>query len=246
LLGRLRHRRFYSLAELNTAIGELLRQLNDERPIRRLGVTRRALFEELDRPNLKSLPAQSYCLAEWRIRRVGIDYHVELEGHFYSVPYRFARSEVEVRLTPRAVEIFLKGERIAAHLRASGNHRHTTVSEHMPSSHRRYADWTVERIRRAAASIGPATAALCELILERRPHPEQGFRACLGIVRLVRPFGADRLEAAATRAIEIGTLTYGSVRSILDHKLDRQAAQRPPANGVPILHPNIRGPRYYH
>ena len=116
----------------------------------------------------------------------------------------------------------------------------------MPSSHRRYADWTVERIRREAASIGPATAALCELILERRPHPEQGFRACLGIVRLVRPFGADRLEAAATRAIEIGTLTYGSVRSILDNKLDRQTAQRPPDNGVPILHPNIRGPRYYH
>src|SRR5271169_4903065 len=246
LLGRLRHHRFYSLAELNAAIGELLRQLNDERPIRRLGVTRRALFEELDRPNLNSLPAQPYCFAEWRVRRVGVDYHVELEGHFYSVPYRFARSEVEVRLTPRAVEIFLKGERIAAHLRASGNHRHTTVSEHMPSSHRRYADWTIERIRREAASIGPATAALCELILERRPHPEQGFRACLGIVRLVRPFGADRLEAAATRAIEIGTLTYGSVRSILDNKLDRQAAQRPPANGVSILHPNIRGPRYYH
>jgi transposase len=268
LLGRLRHRRFYSLAELNTAIGELLRQLNDERPIRRLGVTRRALFEELDRPNLNSLPAQPYCFAEWRIPhgsspwaegpRVGVDYHVELEGHFYSVPYRFARSEVEVRLTPRAVEIFLKGERIAAHLRASGNHRHTTVSEHMPSSHRRgacpraglrpdpWADWTVERIRREAASIGPATAALCELILEHRPHPEQGFRACLGIVRLVRPFGADRLEAAATRAIEIGTLTYGSVRSILDNKLDRQAVQRPPANGVSILHPNIRGPRYYH
>src|ERR1700720_2300755 len=210
-LGGVRHRRFYSLAELNTAIGELLRQLNDQRPIRRLGVTRRALFEELDRPNLKSLPAQPYCFAEWRVRRVGVDYHVELEGHFYSVPYRFARSEVEVRLTPRAVEIFLKGERIAAHLRASGNHRHTTVSEHMPSSHRRYADWTVERIRREAASIGPATAALCELILERRPHPEQGFRACLGIVRLVRPFGADRLEAAATRAIEIADLRFGAL-----------------------------------
>jgi transposase len=162
------------------------------------------------------------------------------------VPYRFARSEVEVRLTPRTVEIFLKGERIAAHLRSSGNHRHTTVADHMPSSHRRYADWTVERIRQEAAAIGPATAALCELILERRPHPEQGFRSCLGIVRLVRPFGADRVEAAAARAIEIGTLTYGSVRSILDNKLDRQAAQPRPADTAPVLHPNIRGPRYYH
>ena len=184
LLGRLRHRRFYSLAELNAAIGELLRQINDERPIRRLGVTRRALLEELDRPHLKPLPAVPYAYAEWRLRRVGIDYHVEVEARFYSVPYRFARLEVEVRLTPRTVEIFLKAERIAAHLRSSGNHRHTTVADHMPSSHRRYADWTVERIRQEAAVIGPAVAALCELILERRPHPEQGFRSCLGIVRL--------------------------------------------------------------
>jgi len=246
LLGRLRHRRFYSLAELNAAIAELLRRLNEERPIRRLGVTRRALLEELDRPHLKRLPAEPYSFAEWRVRRVGVDYHVEVEAHFYSVPHRFARSEVEVRLTPQTVEIFLKGERIAAHRRAGGNHGHTTVAEHMPSSHRRYADWTIERIRSAAAAIGPATAALCDLILERRPHPEQGFRACLGIVRLVQPFGAARLEAAATRAIEIGTLTYGSVRSILDHKLDRQAPRRPPSDGMPLLHANIRGPRYYH
>ena len=195
---------------------------------------------------LKPLPAEPYAYAEWRLRRVGIDYHVEVEAHFYSVPYRFARHEVEVRLTPRTVEIFLKGERIAAHLRSSGNHRHTTVADHMPSSHRRYADWTVERIRQEAAAIGPATAALCELILERRPHPEQGFRSCLGIVRLVRPFGAERVEAAATRAIEIGTLTYGSVRSILDNMLDRQTAHSPSAEGAPVLHPNIRGPRYYH
>jgi transposase len=246
LLGRLRHRRFYSLAELNAAITEMLRYLNEERPIRRLGRTRRALFEELDRPNLKPLPAQPYAFAEWRLRRVGLDYHVEVEDHYYSVPHRFARSEVEVRLTPQTVEVFLKGERIAAHRRSSGNHRHTTVPEHMPSSHRRYADWTIERIRCEAAAIGPATAALCELILERRPHPEQGFRACLGIVRLLRPFGRDRLEAAATRAIAIGTLSYGSVRSILDHKLDRQAAQSAPAEGTVVLHPNIRGPRYYH
>jgi transposase len=162
-----------------------------------------------------------------------------------------------VRLTPQTVEIFLKGERIAVHRRGSGNHGHTTLAEHMPSSHRRgacpraglrpdpWADWTIERIRRTAAAIGPATAALCDLILERRPHPEQGFRACLGIVRLVRPFGAARLEAAATRAIEIGTLTYGSVRSILDHKLDR-APSPAPVDDVPLLHANIRGPRYYH
>jgi transposase len=173
----------------------MLRQLNEERPIRRLGVTRRALLEELDRPHLKPLPDEPYAFAEWRLRRVGVDYHVEVEAHFYSVPYRFARNEVEVRLTPRTVEIFLKGERVAAHLRSSGNHRHTTVPEHMPSSHRRYADWTVERIRREAAA---------------------------------------------------GTLTYGSMRSILDNKLDRQAAHQPPADTVAVLHPNIRGPRYYH
>lgn len=115
----------------------------------------------------------------------------------------------------------------------------------MPSSHRRYADWTIERIRREAAAVGPATAALCELILERRPHPEQGFRACRGIVRL-RTFGPERLEAAATRAIELGALNYPSVRSILEHKLDRQARPRRPSDTTPILHANIRGPRYYH
>jgi transposase len=191
------------------------------------------------------LPIEPYVFAEWRVRRVGIDYHVDVEGHFYSVPYRFARAEVEVRLTGRTVEIFTRGERIAVHMRSSGNGKHTTAADHMPSSHRRYADWTVGRIRRDAVLIGPATAALCDLILERRPHPEQGFRSCLGILRLVRPFGVARLEAAATRAIEIGALTYRSVRSILDHKLDRHAAYQHAADGVPILHSNIRGSRYY-
>jgi transposase len=149
-----------------------------------------------------------------------------------------------VRLTGATLEVFHNGERIAAHLRSSGNGKHTTVSEHMPSSHRRHADWTIERIRREAAAIGPSTALLCELILENRPHPEQGFRACLGIVRLGKPFGVERLEAAATRALEIGARTYGSVTSILENNLDRQAAHRP-ADGATILHPNIRGARYY-
>lgn len=245
LLGRLRRHRFYGLAELNAVIGEMLTQINEVRPLRRLGVTRRQLFDELDRPALKPLPVEPYVLSEWRTRRVGLDYHVDLDGHFYSVPYRFARQEVEARLTSRTVEIFLKGERIAAHLRSSGNGKHTTVPEHMPSSHRRFADWTIERIRRDAGAIGPATATLCVQILEQRPHPEQGFRACMGILRLVKAFGHERLEAAASRALDIGARTYGSVKSILDNNLDRQAVSQR-ADGVTIQHPNIRGARYYH
>jgi transposase len=166
LLGRLRHRRFYSLAEPNAAIIGLLRQLNEARLIRRLGVTRRALLEELDRPNLKRLPTEPYCFAEWRLPhgsspwaegpRVGIDYHVEVDAHFYSVPHRFARHQVEVRLTPQTVEIFLKGERIAAHRRGSPNHGHTTLAEQMPSSHRRYA-------------IGPLNAFAAPPLRSARP-----------------------------------------------------------------------------
>ena len=245
LLGRLRHRTFYSLAEVNAAIADLMTHLNEERPIRRLGVTRRQLLEQIDRPALKSLPTEPYEFSEWRTCRVGIDYHIEVAAHYYSVPHRFARAEVDVRLTARTVEIFLKGERIAAHMRMSGNHKHTTVAEHMPSSHRRYAGWTIDRIRADARLIGPATAALCELILEQRPHPEQGFRACLGIVRLAGPYGAERLEAAADRAIDIGARTYGSVKSILDNHLDRRPVQKRATDGTPILHSNIRGPRYY-
>jgi transposase len=244
LLGRMRNRTFFSLDEVNAAIGELLRRLNEERPIRRLGVTRRRLLEEIDRPALNPLPAEPYALAEWRIRRVGIDYHIEVEAHYYSVPYRFARREVEARLTARTVEIFHKGERIAAHQRMSGNHRHTTLAEHMPSSHRRYQGWTIARIREEAARIGPATAVLCDVILDERSHPEQGFRTCLGIVRLARSYGAERLEAACAHALDVGARSYGSLKSILANNLDRRPAHKP-ADATPILHANIRGPRYY-
>ena len=246
LLGRLRRRIFTSLADVDAAIGELMAQLNDKQSLRRLGVTRRQLLEEVDRPALKALPDEPYEYSEWRVRRVGVDYHVDIDAHYYSVPYRFTRAEVEARLTARGVEIFHKGERIAVHLRGSSNRKHTTAPEHMPSSHRRYAGWTIERIRDDARKIGPATAALCEQILEARPHPEQGYRACLGVIRLVGSFGAARVEAAAERAIEIGARTYGSVKSILDNKLDRRPAPKRPADTTPIRHPNIRGPRYYH
>jgi transposase len=246
LLGRLRHRRFYSLGELNQAIQEMLVHINELRPLRRLGVTRRALLEELDRPALKSLPAEPYVYAEWRFRRAGLDYHIDVDGHYYSVPYRFANEELSVRLTARTVEVFRKGERIAVHLRNSGNHRHTTVQDHMPSSHRRFADWTIERIHRDAAEIGASTEMLCKLILESRRHPEQGFRACVGIIRLVKSYGRQRVEAACLRALEIGARTYGSVKSILSNNLDRQAANKPSTDVPAITHPNIRGARYYH
>ena len=246
ILGRLRNRRFYSLAELNAAIGELLVRRNDERPSRRRGVTRRQLLEDLDRPMLKPLPVEPYLYAEWRLRRVGIDYHVDVDRHYYSVPYRFAKQAVEVRLTGQTVEVFAKGERIAAHLRSSGNGGHTTIEDHMPSSHRRYAEWTIDRIRRDAALIGPSAAALCDLILEERSHPEQGFRACLGIVRMVKTFGAERVDAAAARALDIGARTYRSGKSILDNNLDRHAAPQRGPDGMTIVHRNIRGRDYYH
>jgi len=244
ILARLRNQRFFSLAELNSAIGALLVDLND-RPMRRLGISRRRLFEELDRPALGAMPSEPYVYAEWRLRRAGLDYHVDVDGHYYSVPYRLVKQQVEARITQRTVELFHKGERVACHVRGGARGRHTTVPEHMPSSHRRHAGWTIERIRREAAGIGPSAALLCDLILEHRRHPEQGFRSCLGIVRLTKPFGTDRVEAAAMRALELGARTYGSVKSILDNNLDRQPAHRRQADGPAILHPNIRGARYY-
>jgi transposase len=249
LLGRLRNRVFYSLAELNAAIGELMADLNDRRVLRSIGQTRRALFEEIDKPVLKPLPPEPYVFAEWRLRRAGLDYHVEIDRHFYSVPYRFAREQLDARITARTVELFHKGERVAAHMRGSGNGRHTTTPEHMPSSHRRFADWTIERISREANAIGPSTALLFEKILTERPHPEQGFRACLGIVRLVRSYGDARVEAACSRALDIGARTYGSVKSILVNGLDRvvdPAAKVDERRRWSVDHPNIRGPDYYH
>jgi transposase len=245
LLGRLRHRVFYGLAEVNAAIGELLTELNDRRVLRSVGRTRRQLFEEIDQPALKPLPVERYVYAEWRIRRAGLDYHVEIDRHYYSVPWRFAREQVEARITATTVELFRRGERIAAHRRSSGNGKHSTVPEHMPSAHRRFADWTIERISREASAIGSDAALLVEKILAERPHPEQGFRACLDIIRLAKGFGRERVNAACARALEIGARTYGSVRSILDNRLDQASAPRT-ASAKPIDHPNIRGPRYYH
>jgi transposase len=245
ILARLRHRRFFSLAELNGAIRDLVGDLND-RPMRHLGTSRRVLFERLEREALLPLPGEPYAYAEWRRCRAGLDYHVEVHGHFYSVPYRLVREVIEARATDLTVELFHRGQRIASHPRSALRQRHTTTAEHMPSAHRRHAEWTPTRVLRAAAAIGPATTALVERILTSRPHPEQGFRTCLGILRLGRSFGAERVEAACQRGLDIGARSYGSVLPILRNGLDRTFRPDPPSEEPPLQHGNIRGSGYYH
>jgi transposase len=244
ILARLRHSRFFSLAELNRAIRALLDDLND-RPMRGWGISRRALYEQLDRPALVRLPAEPYEYAEWKRCRVGLDYHVEIAKHYYSVPHQLLRQEVEARITAATVEIFHRGKRVASHRRSLLPHRPSTVAEHMPSAHRRYRDWTHERITRDAEAVGPDTAALVEVILRSRPHPEQGFRSCIGILGLVKRFGAERVEAACARALVLGTRSYSSVAAILKNGQDR-AAEGAAADAPLLIHENIRGPDYYH
>ena len=242
ILARLRNRRFFSLAELNQAIRELVDQLND-RPMRGWGTSRRALYEQIDRPALRPLPPTPYEYADWKRCRVNLDYHVEIEKHFYSVPFQLLRKEVEVRITAQTVEIFHRGKLVAMHLRSFRPHRPTTVAEHMPSSHRRYRDWTHERILREAAAIGDDTAALIGIILRSRPHPEQGFRSCIGILGLLKRYGAERLDAACARALALGTRSYGSVAAILKNAQERKTTE--PEQPV-LFHENVRGPGYYH
>jgi transposase len=244
IVAKLRNRQFFSLPALNAAVAELVAQINN-RVSRHLGASRRTLFEDLERSALKPLPAGAYVFAEWKECRVGLDYHVEIEKHYYSVPHQLLREKVWARITARTVEVFHHGKRVAAHVRSSANRKHTTVREHMPSSHQRYADWTPERLRRQAGAIGRNTSALVEIILRERTHPEQGFRACVGIVRLAKTYGRERLEAACGRALEIGARSYSSVNSILKNHLDRQRPATP-ADGPAIAHDNIRGPTYFH
>src|SRR6201988_5137576 len=226
IIAKLRNRQFFSLAALNAAIAELVAQTND-RASPPLGASRRALFEDLERSELKPLPAEPYVFAEWRECRVGLDYHVEIEKHYYSVPHQLLREKVWARITARTIEVLHRGQRVAAHVRSSSDRRHTTVREHMPSSHRRYADWTPERIRRQAGEIGRNTAALIEIIMRERTHPEQGFRAAVGIIRLAKSYGHERLEAACARALEIGARSYTSVNSIFQKDIDRRRPVMP-------------------
>ncbi len=244
IVARLRNQRFFSLAELNAAIRVLLDRLND-RVTRHLGASRRDLFERIERAALRSLPAEPYVFSEWKQCTVGLDYHVEVDKHYYSVPHSLLREKVWVRITARTVEIFHHGKRVAVHVRSSPNRRHTTIADHMPASHRRYSEWSPERLKNWATKIGPNAATLVEVILRDRSHPEQGFRSCLGIMRLAKPHGPEALEAACERALLIGARSYSSVNSILKNNLHRSRPE-PAADGPAIRHGNIRGPGYFH
>lgn len=244
IIAKLRNHKFFSLAELNAAIADCVTALND-RQSRHLGASRRELFERLERGALKALPAAPFEFAEWKQCRAGLDYHVEVHKHYYSVPHTLLREKLWARITARTVEIFHNGRRVAAHVRSSSNRKPSTTPEHMPSSHRRYAEWTPERLERKAAAIGTKTAVLVERVMRERRHPEQGFRSAIGIVGLAKRYGAERLEAACTRALEIGARSYKSVKSILQNNLDRTRPASA-AEGPAIVHANIRGPTYFH
>src|SRR6266571_32143 len=230
VLAKLRKRRFFSLDELNAAIRECVAAINTK-VMRAFGKSRRELLDAVERPALRGLPVEPYQYAEWKRCGVAPDYHVEIGDHYYSVPFRLLRETVDARLTDTTVEVFHKGLRVASHPRSSVHNRHTTTPEHMPSSHRRYATWTPQRMVNEAAKIGPATIALVEAIMKAKPHPEQSFRSCLGIMRLVRTYGIARVEAASRRGNDIGATTYGSIASILKTGLDRAYANSKAPDG---------------
>ncbi|MDE0342343.1 MAG: IS21 family transposase, partial [Deltaproteobacteria bacterium] len=244
ILARLRNRQFFSLAELNAAVARLLERLND-RPFKKLPGSRRSLYESLDRPAMRPLPGKPYEFAEWKPVRVHIDYHVEVDGHYYSVPYRLVGQQLDARYTANTVEVFHKGRRVASHRRADRRGHHTTVAQHMPSSHRAHAEWTPQRLVRWAEKSGPAIAELVHNVLATRIHPQHGFRSCLGIMRLGERYGDGRLEAACRRALALGTHAYKSIESILKNGLDKKPLPTPTPEAPVIEHPNLRGPDYF-
>jgi len=245
VLAALRHRTFFSLADLNAAIRERVQAIN-ARPMKRVGVSRQDLYERLDRPALRPLPATPFELAEWKLCRVNVDDHVECDHHVYRVPYTLLHEQVDVRLTATTVEVFFQSRRVASQARLTGRGRSSTQAEHMPRAHREYAAWTPERLVAWAGHTGPATALVVAAIMARRAHPEQGFRACLGLMRLGRIYGADRLEAACVRADRLQAYRYQTLENILRNGQDRLPLPgAADATRVLPFHANVRGAAYY-
>jgi len=248
ILARLRNRQFFSLHALNAAIGELLTDLNN-RPFKKLDGCRASAFETIDRPAMHALPTTRYEYADWKGATVGIDYHVEAAGHYYSVPHNLVRHKLDLRISALSVECFFKGKRVASHLRSAKRGAHTTLAEHMPESHRKHMQWTPGRLLNWALSIGPATRDVVKWQLENRPHPEQGYRACLGLLNLAKRYGEVRLEAACRRALAIGSPQRKSIKSILEANLDQHPDLFPAPDHTLSTrlpqHSNVRGADYF-
>ena len=245
ILARLRNRQFFSLGELDGAVAELIIELN-QRPFKKLPGCRKSAFDELDAPALKALPSTRYEISRWKSAIVNIDYHVEFDAHYYSVPHALVRMTVELRVTDNLVECFHANQRVACHALSHKRGHHTTIAEHMPASHRAHLQWTPQKLIDWGLRIGVSTAAVVTWQLENRPHPEQGYRACLGLQRLARQYTPARLEAACTRALAIHSLTFRSVDSILKKGLDRQPSLLPAKTAALVDHENVRGPDYFH
>jgi len=245
ILARLRHRRFFSVAELDAAIAELLPDLNT-RPFQKLTGSRRDAFDSLDAPFLRPLPDSAFVFAEWKKATVNIDYHVEYDHNYYSVPQALIHQGVELRVTRYTVEVLAKGKRVASHPRSARKGHYETLPEHMPAAHRAHAEWSPGKLLTWAASVGPSTAELVKRVLMEKQHPEQGYRSCLGLMRLTRNHGGARMEAACERALAVGAHRYRSVASILEKGLDRQPLAPQQAELALPDHANLRGPGYYH
>ncbi len=244
ILARLRHETFFSLAALNARIRALLGDLN-ARPMKGYGgVSRRDLFLRFDHPALRPLPVERFVYTEWRQARVNIDYHIDVARHFYSVPHRLIHQTVDVRLSATAVEVFQHGTRLWVHARQH-HPGYTTIPEHMPHAHRAHLEWSPSRLIQWGATLGPQTAALVEQILASRPHPEQGYRSCLGLLRLTKQYGPERVEAASGRAVAVGARSYRHVEAMLKHGLDRVPLDTTDAPSPRPAHANVRGPAYY-
>lgn len=247
ILACLRNRSFFSLAELNEAIGELLVRLN-QRPFKKLPGCRETTFRSVDYPAMRPLPAGCYIFTEWKKARVNLDYHIEIDKRYYSVPHTLIGKQLDIRFSERVIEVLHKGERVASHARMHGKGaRYSTRSEHMPNGHQKMAEWTPERIIGWAASVGEHTSKLVDALIERKPHPQQAFRAAVGIIRLGKRYGNSRVEAACRRAYTTNAISYSSVESILKHRLDElPLPQDAKQTSLPIFHDNVRGAGYYH
>lgn len=248
ILACLRHRTFYSLAELNEAIAVLLEKLN-LRKMRVLKKSRRELFEEFDRPALKKLPSAVYEFAEWKRVKVNINYHIEFDEHHYSVHYTRVHQELMCRASANTIELFHRSERITSHRRSYLKRKYTTLPEHRPESHRAMMKWPPSRLINWGESVGPSVGLLIEKILSSRKHPEQAYLTAMGIIRLGtgKKYGKERTEKACKRALELGAHNYRFVADMLKNNMDKLIANDD--KQLPLIprdESNTRGRGYYH